>query len=404
MSFDLVIFGATSFVGQILCRVLAETPSLKWAMAGRSKTKLEQVRSSLGLEVPLIVADAADQAALRSMCEQTKVVASTVGPYSLYGSDLVEVCAATGTDYCDLTGETPWIAQMISRHEAAAKASGARIVHCCGFDSMPSDLGVHFLQRHAIATFGRPCTRVKTRVKAMRGGVSGGTIASMLNIAKESASNPQLRRDLANPYALCPVDDRANARQPAANTPKFDSDFNAWQAPFVMAAINTRIVHRSNALTGHRYGKDFLYDEAMLMGPGPAGWARAAGMTTGLVGLLGASAVAPTRWALEKFVLPKPGEGPSPESQAKGFFDFRYLGLGDGTRVRTKVTGDRDPGYGSTAKMLAQAAMCIAFDVPKNGGGFWTPATLMGDVLIERLVKHAGLTFELIDTEATPRQ
>ncbi len=403
MSFDLVVFGATSFVGQILCRTLAETPSLKWAMAGRSKGKLEQVRTSLGLDVPMLVADAADKTALRAMCEQTKVVVSTVGPYTLYGSDLVEVCAATGTDYCDLTGETPWIGQMLSRHEATAKASGARIVHCCGFDSMPSDLGVHFLQRHATATFARPCTRVKTRVKAMRGGVSGGTIASMLNLAKQSASNPQLRRELANPYALCPVEDRATARQPEANTPKWDGDFNAWQAPFVMAAINTRIVHRTNALSGHRYGKDFLYDEAMLMGPGPGGWARAAGLTAGLVGLLGAAALPPTRWGLEKFVLPKPGEGPSPESQANGFFDLRYLGFGDGTRVRTKVTGDRDPGYGSTAKMLAQAALCIAFDVPKNGGGFWTPATLMGDVLIERLVKHAGMTFELIDTEATPR-
>ena len=404
---DLIVYGATSFVGQILCRTLIDVPGVKWAMAGRSEAKLRALRDSMGLQaakLELIIAEASEAPALRAMCERAKVIISTVGPYALYGSTLVEVCAATGTDYCDLTGETQWIRKMIDRHQAAAKASGARIVHCCGFDSLPSDLGVHLVQGRAMKEFGHPCIRVKTRVKLMRGGVSGGTFASMLNLAKESARDSALRRELGNPYSLCPEGPtRASVRQPDANTPKWDGDFKAWQAPFVMAAINTRVVHRTNALLAHRYGHDFLYDEAMLTGTGAAGWARASGLTVGLVGLLGASAVPPMRWGLERFVLPKPGEGPSPQAQAMGYFDFRILGSGNGFRVSAKITGDRDPGYGSTARMVAQAGLCLAMDVPKREGGFWTPAALMGDVLIDRLVANAGLTFEIVDTEATPR-
>jgi short subunit dehydrogenase-like uncharacterized protein len=402
--FDLVVFGATSFVGQILCRVLLEqygaNGPVKWAMAGRSHTKLEGVRASLGdaaRGLTLLTADAADSAALSAMCEQTRVVISTVGPYALYGAALVEVCARLGTDYCDLTGEAPWIRKMIDANEAAAKASGARIVHCCGFDSLPSDLGVHFLQSHALKQFGAPLTLVKTRVKAMRGGASGGTIASMLNLVKEATQSPALRRELADPYSLCPTGpERAKVRQPSLNATGYDADFTAYTAPFVMAAINTRVVHRSNALSGHRYGAAFRYDEAMLMGRGVGGRVRSLGLTGGLGVVMGSLVVPQVRWALERFVLPKAGEGPSPEAQASGFFDFRYFGqTDDGKSLRAKVTGDRDPGYGSTAKMLAQAAVCLATDVEKSAGGFWTPATLLGDRLIERLVKSAGLTFEL---------
>ena len=401
--FDLVVFGATSFVGQILCRVLLEAGAVKWAMAGRSESKLREVRSRLGdgaKEVELLVADAADQAALKALCVQTKVVISTVGPYALYGSSLVEVCANTGTDYCDLTGEPQWIRQMLERHEAAAKASGARIVHCCGFDSIPSDVGVHFLQRAAISRFGQPLERVKTRVKAMRGAASGGTIASVMNLVEEASKSSALRRELADPYSLCPRGaERSKVRQPSLNATGFDADFKAFTAPFVMAAINTRIVHRSNALSGHRYGSEFRYDEAMLMGPGLAGRVRSLGLTAGIGVFMGAAAVAPVRWALTRFVLPKPGEGPTPEAQAQGFWDFRLFGTtADGRTLRAKVTGERDPGYGSTAKMVAQAGLCLANEVAKTNspGGFWTPATLMGDALIERLMKHSGVTFELL--------
>ena len=402
---DLIVFGATSFVGQILTRYLAEQfgahGSLKWAIAGRSESKLAGLRNSLGLaagKVPLLVADAADEAALRRLCKDTRVVISTVGPYALYGEPLVKVCAETGTDYCDLTGEVQWIRRMIQAYEPAARKSGARIVHCCGFDSIPSDLGVFFLQQQARERFGAPCTTVKMRVKAMRGGFSGGTAASLMNVVKEAAGNPALRKELANPYSICPDGYTPAVRQPNVKSSQYDADFDAWVAPFVMSAINTRIVQRSNALSKQAYGEDFRYDEAVLMGRGLKGRAAAAGMTAGLGGFMLASALPPTRWALERFVLPVPGEGPSAEDQRKGFFDLRFLGTtADGRKLRVKVTGDRDPGYGSTAKMLGQAGACFALDFAESGrkGGFWTPATMFGDRLIERLVEHAGLTFEV---------
>jgi short subunit dehydrogenase-like uncharacterized protein len=403
---DLIVFGATSFVGQILTRYLAEQfgahGSLKWAIAGRSESKLAGLRNSLGLaagKVPLLVADAADEAALRRLCKDTRVVISTVGPYALYGEPLVKVCAEAGTDYCDLTGEVQWIRRMIQAYEPAARKSGARIVHCCGFDSIPSDLGVHFLQQQAHQRFGEPCTSVKMRVKAMRGGFSGGTVASLMNVVKEATANPALRKELANPYSICPEGYAPEVRQPNVKSAEYDADFDAWVAPFVMSAINTRIVQRSNALSKQAYGKDFRYDEAVLMGRGLKGRAAAAGMTAGLGGFMFASALPPTRWALERFVLPAPGEGPSAEDQRKGFFDLRFLGTtADGRKLRVKVTGDRDPGYGSTAKMLGQAGACFALDFAESGrkGGFWTPATMFGDRLIERLVEHAGLTFDVV--------
>ena len=333
------------------------------------------------------------------MCGAARAVVSTVGPYALYGEPLVKVCAETGTDYCDLTGEAYWIKRMISRYEAAAKASGARIVNCCGFDSLPSDLGVYFLQQEAMQRFGHPLTRVKMRVRAMRGGVSGGTVASMMAFAEEVGRNPALRREVANPYILVAPDIAPKVRQPSLSAAGFDPDFGAWTAPFVMAGINTRIVHRSNALSGFAYGKDFIYDEAVLTGRGARGRMRSLLLTGGLGAFLTGSAVAPTRWLLKRF-LPAPGEGPSPEAQRRGFFDLRFFGTDEhGHTLRAKVTGDADPGYGSTGKMLGQAATCLAMDTPKaeKPGGFWTPAVVFGDRLIERLKTHAGLSFELIE-------
>jgi short subunit dehydrogenase-like uncharacterized protein len=236
------------------------------------------------------------------------------------------------------------------------------------------------------------------RVKAMRGGFSGGTAASLVNVVKEATANPALRKELANPYSICPEGYAPAVRQPNVKSAQYDEDFDAWVAPFVMSAINTRIVQRSNALSKQAYGEDFRYDEAVLMGRGLKGRASAAGMTAGLGGFMVAAALPPARWALERFVLPAPGEGPSAEDQRKGFFDLRFLGTtADGRKLRAKVTGDRDPGYGSTAKMLGQAGACLAQDFADSGrkGGFWTPATMFGDKLIERLVAHAGLTFEV---------
>ena len=404
---DLTVFGATSFVGQILARYLfaqfGAHDGLKWALAGRSEQKLQRLRTSLGpkaARLPIVVADAADADALEALCGQTRVVISTVGPYALYGEPLVKACAETGTDYCDLTGEVQWIRRMIHAYEKTARKSGSRIVHCCGFDSIPSDLGVHFLQQQAFERLGQPCTRVKMRVKAMRGGVSGGTVASLMNVVKEASANPALREELANPYSICPEGYAPEVRQPNVTSTQFDADFDAWVAPFVMSAINTRIVQRSNALSKQAYGADFTYDEAVLTGRGLKGRLAATGMTAGLAGFMVAGAIPPARWALERFVLPAPGEGPSAEAQKSGFFDLRFIGrTADGRSIRTRVTGDRDPGYGSTAKMLGQAGACLAQDLSESDvkGGFWTPATIFGDRLIARLIKHSGLTFEVLD-------
>ena len=404
--FHVVAFGATSFVGEILCRYLTEhfgvDGELKWAAAGRSESKLRALRESLGepaADLELLTADAGDEDALRRMCERACVVVSTVGPYALYGEPLVRVCAETGTDYCDLTGEVQWIRRMIERYERKASESGARIVHCCGFDSIPSDLGVFFMQQHALEQFGEPLTDVKMRIK-MRGAASGGTAASMLNLFKELAANPSLRKELRNPYSICPPGHPFTARQHNVTSAEYDTDFGAWAAPFVMGAVNTRIVHRSNALSDNAYGESFLYDEAMLTGRGFKGRTRALGLAAGLGGFMLSGAFSPTRRLLEKFVVPAPGEGPSPEAQARGFFNLRFVGkTTDGRKLLGKVTGDMDPGYGSTAKMLGQAAACLALDFATldKPGGFWTPTTMFSEKLIERLRAHAGLTFEPLE-------
>jgi short subunit dehydrogenase-like uncharacterized protein len=405
-TYDLVVFGATSFVGQILTRYLFATygvgESVKWAIAGRSKDKLATLKASLGGKatgLSVILADAADEKALQSMCEQTRVIVSTVGPYALYGEPLVQACVRTGTDYCDLTGEVQWIRKMVDSYEDQAKVSGARIIHCCGFDSIPSDMGVWFLQGQSEELFGSPCRDVRMRVKVAKGSLSGGTVASMINIAKEMAANAELRRELANPFSISPPDDKPKARQPSLKSAEFDKTFNVWLAPFVMGAINTRIVHRSNALQNARYGRDFTYDEAVMTGGGVRGRLAAYGVVGALGAFLAGSAIKPTRWLIEKFV-PKPGEGPSPEAQRSGFYDLRFVGrTKDGKTIITKVTGDADPGYGSTSKMLGEAAMCLAFDIPADQpGGFWTPSSLLGAKLKDRLTSKSGLTFDVLET------
>jgi short subunit dehydrogenase-like uncharacterized protein len=398
---DLVVFGATSFVGQILCRHLVGRHGtdgpLRWAIAGRSATKLDAVARSTGADVERIVVDAADEAGLAALAADTKVVVSTVGPYALYGSPLVAAVAAAGTDYCDLTGEPQWMRRMIDAHSAAAEASGARIVHASGFDSIPSDLGVWFTQQRAVETLGQPCSHIEMRVEAMKGGASGGTIASMLNLLEEAASDPALRKALADPYLLAPPDHRSGPSQPDLTHPTRDHRTGQWLAPFVMAGVNTRVVQRSHALLGRPWGREFRYRETMAMGTGPLGAVKASGLSAGVLTMMGLGALGPTRKLLAR-VLPKPGEGPSPAAQERGSFDIRFTGTtGDGRTIETQVTGDRDPGYGGTAKMLGETA--VAFldldraDVP---GGFWTTSTAFGDRLIERLEAHAGLRFTLL--------
>ena len=405
--FDLVIFGATSFVGQILTEYLFDhiglSRKVKWAIAGRSEAKLNNLRDSLGekaAKLPIIVADSMDQPALEDMCKKSRVIVSTVGPYALYGETLVKVCAENGNDYCDLTGEAYWIKQMILKYEKTAKKSGARIVNCCGFDSIPSDLGNHFLQREGKKQFGKFFNQVKLRVKAMKGGASGGTIASMAEMIVAAKADAQVRRDMANPYILCPKKHSYSIKQTSVKGPAYDRDFGSWSAPFIMEAINARVVLRSNTLRRMAFGKDFSYGEAMLTGAGNSGRLKAIALTAGLAAFAGSMVLDPVRNLMNKFVLPKPGEGPSLQDQLNGFFDIQLMGKNArGDKLTAKVTGDRDPGYGCTAKMLAQAGLCLAFDLAKEdkAGGFWTPSTVMGDLLIERLNNHAGMSFTLVD-------
>ncbi len=404
--YDLVVFGATSFVGQILCEHLkarhgdadgSET-GVRWAIAGRNADKLSTLASDLGLLVDHIVADATDIEALGELARSTRVIISTVGPYSLYGSELVEAAVIAGTDYCDLTGEPHWMQQMIDAHEVTATGTGARIIHACGFDSIPSDLGVWYTQQMATEILGEPCNQISMRVKALKGGASGGTIASMLSTVEQAQDDPEVRRALANPYAIAPRGMRSGVKQNNVSVPMRDDASKQWVGPFVMASVNTRIVHRSHALAGRPWGDDFLYDEAMITGSGPQGALRAGVTSAGLGGALAAFSVGPLRTLLADKVLPQPGEGPTPEQQEAGFYDLRFYGFTrSGTEIVTKVTGDRDPGYGSTAKMLGETAYALLKRDPADTpGGFWTPSTAFGTELIEQLEAFAGLDFSII--------
>ncbi len=379
--FDVIVYGATGYTGQLVAEYIAGAypQGVRWAMAGRSLTKLQEVRAEMGIsaDVPLITANADDPASLRAMCERTTVVITAVGPYQLYGSDLVAACAATGTAYVDLCGEPAWMRRMIDAHHDEAKASGARIVFSCGFDSIPFDLGVLTLQEAAIARFGRPAPRVKGRVRVMKGGFSGGTAASLKATMAAAAKDPSLIALLASPFALTPG--HKGAHQPTGLIPEYDTTIDAWVAPFVMAPINTKNVHRTNFLLGQRYGDDFVYDEMMVAGLGEMGKAAAEALAK-LNPLAGDKG-------------PKPGEGPTKEERENGSYDVLFAGLmPDGTRIDAVVTGDRDPGYGSTSRMLAESALCLVQDV-EGEGGIWTPGALMGPQLRERLIARAGMTF-----------
>lgn len=397
--YDVVVFGATSFVGQILCRYLARRHGaigkLRWAIAGRDLAKLEQVARATGADVPRIVADASDRAALDALTASTKVVVSTVGPYALYGSELVESVVEAGIDYCDLTGEVQWMRRMIDQHQTRAEQTGARVVHACGFDSIPSDLGTWFTQQRAIEQFGEPCVEVRMSVAGAKGGVSGGTLASGMNMFEEMAADPELRAMTADPYVLAPVDLRSGPKQPGLGRPTRDDRFQSWVGPFVMAPTNSAVVLRSHALLGRPWGRDFTYGETMMTGNGVAGAVKAYAMTAGLAAFAGVASLGPTRRLLGK-AMPKPGSGPDTAAQQAGWFDIRFVGLtASGETIRTKVTGDQDPGYGSTAKMLGESAVGF-LDSSDVGGGFWTPATAFGDALVERLEAHAGVRFDVL--------
>jgi short subunit dehydrogenase-like uncharacterized protein len=385
--FDIVVYGATGFTGQLVAEYLAShyrnDGQLKWAMAGRSLDKLALVRDAIGApaDTPLIAADASDAASLQAMIAQTKCVLTTVGPYQFYGAALVAACAATGTDYVDLCGEPIWMRQMIDAHQATAQRSGARIVFSCGFDSLPFELGVFFCQENAKKAFGTPVARVKGRVRDMRGKFSGGTYASIKATFVAATKDLSLVAMLKNPFVLTPGFE--GPKQPPGNKPVLDQDLDSWTAPFVMSTINTRNIHRSNMLMGFPYGRDFIYDEMVLTGAGEKGEANAKLVMAANNKMSGSDA-------------PKPGEGPSREERETGSYDLLFVALApDGRQARVAVRGDRDPGYGSTSKMIAECAICVLRDTPELAGGIWTPGAAMGDRLIKRLVEHAGISFQV---------
>ena len=406
--FDIVIWGATGFTGRLAAEKLAARSEaegdLRWAIGGRNEAKLESVRSALGpaaADIPIITGDSHDVASLEALVARTNVVCSTVGPYAMYGSELLAACARSGTHYCDLSGEAHWIRKMMDAHEAEATETGARIVHACGMDSIPSDLGVFFLQNKARELHGRPCSRVKMRVTEMRGGFSGGTAASLLHGTEAGREDPSIGRFMTEPYCLAPEGHRDGPDLPdnmRSVKVEYDQDLGAWTKPFFMAPMNTKIVRRTNALLGYPYGEDFRYEEASLVGSGPAGWLKAKAEAIGYVGFLAAVATPPTRRLLERYVLPESGEGPSREIRESGIWELILIGeMDDDTTMRARVTGQGDPATESTSRMLVESALCLAQDeelIPV-GGGSWTPASAVGDLLMLRLTANAGLSFEL---------
>ena len=402
--FDTVVFGATGFTGRLVAEYLNARYGVggpvTWAIAGRDRDKLAEVRELIGApsSLPLLEAEATSPTSMAALARRARVVISTVGPYQRYGEPLVRACAEAGTDYVDLCGEPAWMAKMIAQYEGTAKSSGARIVFSCGFDSIPFDLGVVFLQDEALRRYGAPLTRVRGRVRVLKGTFSGGTIASALATIEAAGQDPAVAGTLRDPFALTPG--VRGPEQPDSDEATYDDAAQSWTTPFVMAAINTRNVHRTHALLGHPWGRDFVYDERTLTGDGPRGELRAKGLARNIrlqQRLLG---WAPTRALLRRYALPKPGQGPSAEQRERGRYELLFIGdTAHGQRLRAVVKGDRDPGYGSTCKLLAESALCLGsqIDRARTAGGIWTPGAAMGMTLLQRLQERAGLTFAIED-------
>ena len=395
--FDIIVWGASGFTGRLVAAYLFKQygtqGDLKWAMAGRNQEKLTAVRAEVAdSSVPIVLADSDDEASLKAMILRTKVVCTTVGPYVTYGSKLVAACITHGAHYCDLAGEVQWMRQMIDKHHEEAQANGVKIVHTCGFDSIPSDMGVYFTQKEALAQKGQRAKRIRMRVAGMRGGLSGGTYASLSKVLEEAMQDKEIYKVLVNPYGLNPTDKQEGGDHPDLKKVIFDPTSKSWIGPFIMAGINTKVVRRSNALSGYAYGNDFRYDEATMSGKGFKG--RMKGIMSALPLILMTAKPGSILKRIANRMFPKPGEGPTKDQRENGFYSLRfYATLEDGSTALGKVTGDKDPGYGSTSKMLGEAAVCLAKDSLPEISGILTPSTAMGDALLDRLEKHAGLTF-----------
>jgi short subunit dehydrogenase-like uncharacterized protein len=384
-SFDLVIYGATGFTGALVAEYLHQTQSgLSWAIAGRSQRKLDLLKDRINApDLETIVADSESSDDMRRLVTSTRVVISTVGPYARFGTPLVEACAAEGTHYCDLTGEPQWMASIFERVSPLAEETGARLIHCCGFDSIPSDLGVFVAQQRMMNQHGLFATKVSGRMGKSKGAVSGGTVASMLLAVEQAVSDPIARKVLNDPYGLYPSELSPGSDGPDQRGVRWDDRFESWTGPFVMAAINSKVVRRSNALASLVYGADFSYDESLLVDNRRSGLLMAGGMSIGMAAL----AIPPLRRLISKR-LPKPGEGPSVSERENGFFEFfvhAHHPTDSEKDVRICVKGKRDPGYGATSRMLAQAGLSLAFDDLDVEGGIWTPASALGNHLVNRL-------------------
>ena len=403
--FDIVLWGATGFTGQLVAEYLVRhaPKTMRWALAGRNEAKLETVRRQLtavsdhAADLPILLADSHDRPSLEAMVNQTRVVCTTVGPYALYGSLLVELCVAAGVAYCDLTGEVTWIRQMIDQFHEQAQQTGAKIVHCCGFDSIPSDLGTLMVQEHALAEYGRSCQTVYHVFLQTKGGVSGGTVASLMALVEQGKSDKQLRKLLADPYNLVPGHSHDSSEKDQMGA-EYVEALETWTGPFLMAAINTRIVRRSHALLGYPWGEEFQYKESMKMSSGVTGRIAANAFGWGMQLFTLATAVDPIRNLLKSTVLPKPGEGPSAETRESGFFKSTLIGTLPASEPEPEIevvgytVGVGDPGYQETAKMLSESALCLAFDKLPDVSGVLTPASAMGMTLVERL-RQANMTF-----------
>ena len=383
--FDFVVYGATGFTGKLVVEYLVskygDDQNISWAMAGRSIEKLQSVKDDIGVnaDIELIQVDSNDISSIDNLMSQTRCILTTVGPYQLYGNHIIAACASSGTDYVDLCGEPGWMYEKISQHKEEAEKSGARIVFSCGFDSIPFDLGVLFAQNEVIKRYGKPSSNIRGRVRVMDGEFSGGTAASMGATMASLKEKPELFEVLINPFSLC--EGYKGPEQAADSKPIFDEKLDTWVAPFFMAPINTKNVHRSNALMNHSYGKDFCYNEMWVSGPGDEGKAVADAMAS--VNPMGGKDG------------PKPGEGPSRESRENGSYDVLFCADIDEQSVHVSVKGDMDPGYGSTSKMITESAICLVKECEELVGGIYTPASSMGKKLIKRLEMSAGLTFKI---------
>ena len=396
--FDVIVWGASGFTGKLVAEYLfnkyGSNNDLKWAIAGRDYSKLELVRDEVANRlIPIVIANSDDIQSLNLMIKRTRVICTTVGPYAKYGSKLVSSCVNNQTHYCDLAGEVQWIRKMIDEHHEIAKANGTKIVNSCGFDSIPSDLGVYFIQKQSLEKYKQKAKHIKMRVAGAKGGISGGTYESLSNVSKEAYSDKDIFKVVIDPYGLNPLGELNGLDKYDLRKIIYDKASDSWIGPFVMAAINTKIVRRSNALSGYAYGKDFMYDEATLSGKGLKGKFRAYVSALPLALLMSAKPGSFLKKIID-IILPKPGEGPNKDKRESGFYNLRfYITLEDQSNAFAKVIGDMDPGYGSTSKMLGESAVCLAKDILPDSSGVLTPSIAMGDAILDRLQKNAGLSF-----------